>query len=141
MALTDAIKTYQSLTGATLDSKTSMLTVTPAQYANLQTLTFHIGGATYGLTPNAQIWPRSLNAAIGGNSSTIYLVVNDIGHPSGSGFDFCNGYSFLYVILICCTRFSPLRSPFHSQRFYSVFDTANGRIGFAETIYTNSNSN
>ncbi|KAF8452923.1 aspartic peptidase domain-containing protein [Boletus edulis BED1] len=118
----DAFQRYQSLTGATLDPITGLLTITSAQYANLQTLTFNIGGTSYGLTPNAQIWPRSLNAAMGLNTSAIYLVINDIGSGSGSGFDFVNGYSFL-------------------QRFYSVFDTTNQRVGFAETVHTKSNSN
>ncbi|KAF8448673.1 aspartic peptidase domain-containing protein [Boletus edulis BED1] len=118
----DAFQRYQSLTGATFDPMTGLLTITSAQYANLQTLTFNIGGTSYGLTPNAQIWPRSLNAAMGLNTSAIYLVINDIGYPSGSGFDFTNGYSFL-------------------QRFYSVFDTTNRRVGFAETVHTKSNSN
>lgn len=33
----------------------------------------------FSLTPNAQIWPRSLNADIGGKTGTIYLVVADLG--------------------------------------------------------------
>ncbi|KAG9312020.1 aspartic peptidase domain-containing protein [Chiua virens] len=119
---TDAFQQYQSLTNATLDSTTGLLTITSAQYDNLQTLFFNIGNTSYGLTPNAQIWPRSLNSAIGGDSSAIYLVVNDIGSTSGSGFDFCNGYAFL-------------------QRFYTVFDTTNRRVGIAETVYTTSDTN
>lgn len=77
---------------------------------------------TYGLTPNAQIWPRSLNTAIGGSADDIYLVVNDIGSDSGSGLDFINGYTFL-------------------ERFYSVFDTTNSRVGFATTDYTDATTN
>ena len=77
---------------------------------------------TYGLTANAQIWPRSLNSAIGGTSDDIYLVVSDIGSNSGQGLDFINGYAFL-------------------ERFYSVFDTTNSQIGFASTSYTDATSN
>ncbi|KAH9838072.1 family A1 protease [Rhodofomes roseus] len=77
---------------------------------------------TYGLTANAQIWPRSLNSAIGGSSGDIYLVVGDIGSDSGEGLDFINGYAFL-------------------ERFYSVFDTTNAQVGFAETQYTSATSN
>jgi hypothetical protein len=97
--LADAFQTYQSLTGGTLDSATTLLSITSDQYANLLPLTFEIGGIPYELTPNAQIWPRSLNTFIGGNSTAIYLIVNDIGTPSGSGFDFMNGYTFLYVYI------------------------------------------
>ncbi|KAG8221341.1 aspartic peptidase domain-containing protein [Butyriboletus roseoflavus] len=119
----DAFQTYQSLTGATLDFNTNLLMINSTQYANLKTLSFNVGNTTYDLTPNAQIWPRSLNAAVGGDSSAIYLVVNNIGWSSGTGpFNFCNGYGFL-------------------QRFYSVFDTTNQRVGFAKTVYTNSTTN
>ena len=96
---TDAFEIYQSKTGGTLDSATGLLSITPTQYANLQPLTFNIGGNSYDLPPNGQIWPRSLNTAIDGNSTAIYLVVVDIGSPSGSGLDFINGYAFLYVCL------------------------------------------
>lgn len=74
------------------------------------------------LTANAQIWPRSLNADIGGVAGDIYLVVGDIGSNSGSGLDFINGMTFL-------------------QRFYSVFDTTNGQVGFATTSFTDGTSN
>jgi cathepsin E len=74
------------------------------------------------MTPNAQIWPRALNSAIGGVAGAIYLIVGDLGAPSGQGLDFVNGMVFL-------------------ERFYSVYDTANSRLGFATTPLTNSTSN
>ncbi|KAG1810919.1 aspartic peptidase domain-containing protein [Suillus subaureus] len=119
---TDAFKKYQSATGAVLDNNTGLLMITSEQYSKLQTLKFNIGGTSYGLTPNGQIWPRSLNTDIGGSSNNIYLVVNDIGSNSGTGLDFINGYSFL-------------------QRFYSVYDTTNHRVGFATTSSTSAVSN
>lgn len=76
----------------------------------------------YTLTPNAQIWPRSLNTNIGGTAGSIYLIVSDLGSNSGGGLDFINGFAFL-------------------QRFYSVFDTTNRRVGFATTPYTTSTAN
>ncbi|KAG1742570.1 acid protease [Suillus lakei] len=118
----DALSKYQTATGATMDETTGLLTITPGQYARLQTLTFKIGGKAYNLTPNAQIWPRSLNTDIGGDSDSIYLIVSDIGSNSGSGLDFINGYAFL-------------------QRYYSVFDTTNNRVGFATTPHTDDMSN
>ncbi|KAG1726722.1 acid protease [Suillus paluster] len=111
---TDAFNQYKSATGATMDQNTGFLMITSDQYAKLQTLTFNISGSSYDLTPDAQIWPRSFNTEIGGSSSSIYLIVADIGSNSGSGFDFVNGY----------------------QRFYSVFDTTDHRVGFATTSYT-----
>jgi hypothetical protein len=47
------------------------------------------------LTPNGQIWPRSLNTYIGGTSTSIYSIINSIGTPSGEGLDFINGQTFL----------------------------------------------
>lgn len=46
------------------------------------------GGTTFELTANAQIWPRALNSMLGGSDDKIYLVVADMGSPSGQGLDF-----------------------------------------------------
>ncbi|OAX44937.1 acid protease [Rhizopogon vinicolor AM-OR11-026] len=118
----NAYSAYQSATGATLDRTTGLLRITTTQYNALQNLNFNVGSNTYALTPNGQIWPRSLNTYIGGTSSYIYLVVNNLGSPSGQGLDFINGYTFL-------------------ERFYSVFDTTNSRVGFATTSYTGATTN
>lgn len=119
---TDAFTRYQSATGASIDSATGLLLISSAQYKALKNLDFHIGSATYSLTPNAQIWPRSLNTYLGGSSGAIYLIIHDIGTPSGQGFDFINSYTFL-------------------ERFYSVFDTTNSRVGFAKTKFTDATTN
>ncbi|PFH52246.1 hypothetical protein AMATHDRAFT_46374 [Amanita thiersii Skay4041] len=118
----DAISRYQSLTGAVFDGATGLLRLTTTQFANLQSLFFNVNGVDLEVTPNAQIWPRNLNSAIGGSSSFVYLIVGDIGTPSGEGFDFINGYTFL-------------------ERYYSVFDTANRRVGFAPTSFTTATTN
>ena len=52
----------------------------------------------------------------------MYLIVGDIGTRTGQGLDFINGQTFL-------------------ERFYSVFDTANNRVGLANTPFTRANSN
>ena len=67
---------------------TGLLTLTQSQFANLKSLFFNIGGVSYELTPNAQIWPRALNSTLGGDASKIYLIVSDLGSPSGQGLDF-----------------------------------------------------
>jgi len=85
-------------------------------------LTFFASQNTYTLTPNAQIWPRTLNDDIDGRDGLIYLVVKDIGTNSGSGFDFVMGSVFL-------------------QRFYSVYDTTKSRVGFATTLFTDALTN
>ncbi|KAG0707572.1 aspartic peptidase domain-containing protein [Suillus ampliporus] len=109
----NAYTKYQSATGATPDQTTGLLRVTLTQYDALQNLNFNVGSNTYALTPNGQIWPPA---------GYIYLVVNNLGEPSGEGLDFINGQTFL-------------------ERFYSVFDTTNARVGFATTSYTDATTN
>ena len=83
---------------------------------------------------------RSLNTVIGGNADSIYLIVSDLGGPSGEGLDFINGQSFL-------------------ERFYSVYgksfnvftkgglfsfhptDSDNQRVGLATTPFTFAETN
>ncbi|KAL5501257.1 hypothetical protein ACEPAH_9644 [Sanghuangporus vaninii] len=119
---TDAFNRYVSLTGAVQDNATGLLRISSANYANLQSLFLNVGGTSYEFTANAQTWPRALNTAIGGSSNSIYLIVADLGSNSGEGLDFINGYVFL-------------------ERYYSVYDTTNNRVGFAATSNTFSTLN
>ena len=41
------------------------------------------------------MWPRAFNGEIGGKPGQTYLIVGDIGTPSGQGLDFINGFTFL----------------------------------------------
>ncbi|GLB38639.1 putative eukaryotic aspartyl protease [Lyophyllum shimeji] len=118
----DAFESYRLLIGAEADAATGLLTVTEDQFADMESLFFMIGSETYELTPNAQIWPRGLNATIGGEEGKIYLIVADLGSPSGAGLDFINGFAFL-------------------QRFYTMYDTTNSRVGIAKTKFTNAEIN
>ncbi|EKM51579.1 uncharacterized protein PHACADRAFT_261805 [Phanerochaete carnosa HHB-10118-sp] len=122
MLATDVFQAYQKATGATNDQTTGLLKLTEEQFDNLQSLFFNIGGTTFELTANAQIWPRALNSELGGDADSIYLVVADLGSPSGQGLDFINGFAFL-------------------QRFYSVFDTGNAQVGLATTAFTDATTN
>jgi hypothetical protein len=76
----EAYDAYVAATGAVYDDEyTGLLAITEDQYAGLEPLVFNIGTAgSYALSPNAQIWPRALNTAIGGNASAIYLIVADV---------------------------------------------------------------
>lgn len=75
---TNSFNNYLSLTGATEDDTTGLLTITTENYASLQSLILHAGGATFEFTKNAQTWPRALNTAIGGSANSIFLVVGDV---------------------------------------------------------------
>ena len=68
------------------------------------------------------VFQRALNTAIGGSADDIYLIIGSIGTPTGEGLDFINGQTFL-------------------ERFYAVFDTANNRVGFANTPFTDATTN
>ncbi|PIL28426.1 transporter [Ganoderma sinense ZZ0214-1] len=119
---TDAFEAYKNATGAVEDANTGLLRITLDQYEMLESLLFRIGDETYEFIPNAQIWPRSLNTDIGGDADEIYLIVGDLGSPSGEGLDFINGYAWL-------------------ERFYHVYDAGNQAVGIALTEHTFSRDN
>ncbi|KAH9934525.1 acid protease [Epithele typhae] len=114
---TDAFAAYQKATGAVLDDDVGLLKLTAKQFASLQSLFFHFGDHTFEFTANAQIWPRPLNTAIGGDTDSVYLIVADLGSNWGEGMDFINGMTFL-------------------ERFYHVYDADNYQVGFAITENT-----
>ncbi|THH03551.1 hypothetical protein EW145_g6173 [Phellinidium pouzarii] len=119
---TDAFDVYRNTTGAVLDKATGLLKISNEDYAKLESLYFSIGGRTFEMTKNAQTFPRALNSYVGGDNNSIYLVAGDLGTDLGSGIDFINGYAFL-------------------ERFYSVYDTTNQRVGIATTENTYSELN
>lgn len=126
------------LTGAVYDNDAKLLRITPDQLKNLQTLIFFIGGVcilsffngdksswnllffflyyqnSFALTPDAQIVSRSVTG------DKIFLAVARI--KPLAGYDYILGETFL-------------------KRFYSVFDTAYKRVGFATTQYTTATTN
>ncbi|KAG2351405.1 hypothetical protein BDR07DRAFT_1319700, partial [Suillus spraguei] len=105
------------------DPATNLLVITGDQYDALEDLNFNFGGEIFSLTRNAQIWPRALNARLGGEQDIIYLMVRDLGTQIGQGdYDFVNGYVFM-------------------QRFYTVFYITNHRVGFSATEFTEATTN
>jgi hypothetical protein len=98
-----------------------LLYITQAQYKKLQPLVFNIGGSSFELIPNAQIWPRALNTLLGGSEDLIYLVIQDLADLL-PGVNFVCGMAFL-------------------ERYYSVFDTEHRQLGLATTAFTNAETN
>ncbi|KAF8330520.1 aspartic peptidase domain-containing protein [Amanita rubescens] len=118
---TDAYQRYANATGGTYNSTVGLLKISTDQYEALCPLNFDINGKTFTLTPNAQIWPRSLNNLIGGDRNDIFLIVQDLGSASKL-FSFVNGYTFL-------------------ERHYTVYDSAKRQVGFANTPFTDATTN
>jgi cathepsin E len=114
----DAYNRYRDATGAVMDPFTGSLRITPAQFSNLKSLFFEIGGRPFEFTPNAQIWPRALSEGNKGTQDYLSLIIN----KAWSGKGFVCGFMFY-------------------ERFYVVHDTTNKRIGFAETPFTKSDIN
>ncbi|KAH9885230.1 aspartic proteinase from Irpex Lacteus [Cubamyces lactineus] len=118
----DAFAIYQNATGAVMDNSTNMLSILVDEYDKLQSLFFTIGETVFEFPPNAQIWPRALNTAIGGTTDKLYLIIGDGGVFTPTGINFVNGMTFL-------------------ERFYAVFNSTDNTIGLANTAYTNSTIN
>ncbi|KIJ54886.1 hypothetical protein M422DRAFT_153487, partial [Sphaerobolus stellatus SS14] len=115
---TTAFNNYKHATGAEMDASVGLLKISNDKLGNLQPLIFDINGTVFELVPDAQLWPRALNGFIGGDSSSSYLIVSDLGEVSGaSDLQFVLGYTFL-------------------ERFYTVYDGVKKRIGIAKTQYT-----
>ncbi|EJU03730.1 aspartic proteinase precursor [Dacryopinax primogenitus] len=111
----DAFQAYmQAIPGSKVDQNSGLLEVPANQVATLQPLAFNIGGTTFKFTGTDQLLDQSLNEQFGGTRNAYYSIVSDLGSESGQGLDFINGYFFL-------------------ERFYSVYDTTNRRVGFATT--------
>ncbi|KZW01131.1 acid protease [Exidia glandulosa HHB12029] len=119
---TDIFAAYKAAAGATLSQTVGLLQVSNAQFAAMKNFNFRIGGAIFSLTPNAQLFPRALNVDIGGSSGDNFLIIGDVGTPSGTGFDFVLGMAF-------------------SERFYSVYNAQNSSIGVAKTPLTGAITN
>jgi len=117
-----AYDAYRSATGATYDSDTGMLYISADDYESLESLYFHIGEETYEFTKNAQIWPRSLNYAIGGTDDRVYLIIGQSERLEQQGLGFVNGQTFL-------------------ERFFHIFNGDERVFGIATTEYTYAETN
>jgi hypothetical protein len=155
---TDAYNAYVTATGAVYDANyTGLLAITEEQYAALEPLVFTIGSAgSFALSPNAQIWPRSLNAAIGGNDTAIYLIVADVSVLRQRSRLICAErvadrhvhryrlrlHQWLYLPATVGSLVTSWRSINDTNsRFYTVFDTSNAQFGIAATEFTNATTN
>ena len=87
---TDAFNTYMQLTGATLDQTTGLLTISQADYANLQSLNFNVGSTTLEFTADGQVRYQShpsemkLSLIGGRRLSLVLLTLPSVEMPTAS---------------------------------------------------------
>jgi len=97
-----------------IDSSSGLVRFPKSSLSSVPNLALTIGSVTYNYNKYAQLVEQGLYATFGLSSTYYYSWVNDLGSNSGEGLDFIIGQKFL-------------------ERFYSVFDTTNNRVGFATT--------
>ncbi|GAA93793.1 uncharacterized protein L969DRAFT_43874 [Mixia osmundae IAM 14324] len=109
---------YQAqIPGAAIDSTSGLLRFPKSSTASVPALNINFGnGLVLTLTANAQLVPAADYAYFGLSTAYSYSYVNNYG-STGTGLDFILGQKFI-------------------ERYYTVFDTTNHRIGFANTTYT-----
>ncbi|CEL62092.1 hypothetical protein RSOLAG1IB_10194 [Rhizoctonia solani AG-1 IB] len=109
-----AFKLYSvSLPGSEVDPKTKLLKIPKESVSKMKPLFFVINGISYEFTPDAQLWPRTLNTVLGGEIDSYYSVISPLtDFEADMGSNFINGYTFL-------------------ERFYTAYDASNSMIGFA----------
>ncbi|KAF7307466.1 Aspartic peptidase A1 [Mycena indigotica] len=119
---TDAFNLYMAATGATLDPNVGLLKLPTANFAGMKDLCFATGASRFCLTPDAQVWPTSLNTLIGGDTSSIYLITANSEELSGTGLDYILGQMF-------------------HERFLVTYDLSQNAVGLAKTPFTASTTN
>ena len=79
---------------------------------------------------------------LGGDPDKIYLITSDLQSPSGSGLDFISMSRAPSICLPSCL-FPGLPTDGFGwlQRFYTVYDTTNARVGIARTTFTDAQTN
>ncbi|CAE6484320.1 unnamed protein product [Rhizoctonia solani] len=119
-----AFKAYsESLPGSKIAQSTKLLEIPKDSVGKMKSLFFVINGISYEFTPNAQLWPRALNTALGGRADAYYSVISALSDfEADMGSNFINGYVFL-------------------ERFYTAYDASKSMIGFATTASTYANPN
>lgn len=114
---TPAFQAYATAVNASVDALTGFLSV--PDLSKLESLYFEIGGTTFEFTPNAQRISGAILEEAGIDPSTNLLVIGDGGVEN---LNFVNGFLWL-------------------QRYYSVYDSVSGEVGFATNSQTFSTSN
>lgn len=106
-----------SIPGANFDNNLGLLEIPKSSIPKMKPLIFFISGHSFIMDVAAQLIPADQNEFWGGDASKRYGVLANLGSNSGGGFDFVLGQKFL-------------------ERYYSIYDADNNRIGLASTKNT-----
>jgi len=109
----------KAIPSAVLDTNSGLLRFPKSSLSKVPAISLKVGGTKFNLNSYGQLVEQGLYSAFGLNSTYYYSWVNDGG--SGSDVTCIIGQKFL-------------------ERFYSVYDTTNNRIGFAKTSNSNPTS-
>lgn len=98
---------------ASIDRNTGLLRFPKSSLSSVPTVAFNVGGQAFTLNPFAQLVPQGQYPLWGFSSSFYYSWIGEGGSPA-----FIIGQKFI-------------------ERYYSIFDTTNNRVGFAQTVNSN----
>ncbi|KEP48817.1 putative aspartic peptidase A1 [Rhizoctonia solani 123E] len=92
----EAFKVYsQSLPGSEIDASTGLLEIPKESLHKMKPLFFVIDEVTYEFTPDAQLWPRVLNALLNEKADAYYSVISSLEVIKEDVCEFINGYVFM----------------------------------------------
>jgi len=108
----------KAIPSATVDNNSGLVRFPKSSLSSVPSISFTVGGTKFTLNNYAQLVEQGLYSSFGLSSTYYYSWISNGG---SSGLDFIIGQKFL-------------------ERFYSVYDTTNNRVGFATTSNSNPTS-
>jgi len=107
----------KAIPSASVDNESGLVKFPKSSLNSVPNITFTVGGTAFTLNKFAQLVEQGLYSAFGLSSSNYYAWITN-GGTDVQDVNFIIGQKFL-------------------ERFYSVFDTNNNRVGFATTANSN----
>lgn len=95
----NAFQEYRRVTDSYLDRHSGLLSLREDSKAKKKSLFFEIGGKTFEIPPEDQLWPRALNDVAGGPEDDSYLVYVEMYNDSGVEISLINGFTWRKSLL------------------------------------------
>ena len=90
----ESFSAYRSATHADFDWYSKLLSLPPDAKKNLKSLFFEIGGRSFEIPPEEQVWPQKLNDVAGGPAEDSYLAFIEMLSDNGVGISLINGFTW-----------------------------------------------